>query len=128
METAHDRAEVEQAGGTAGKQAEPVLEEVALLASSFDDVVSSVEKATGTPLTGPVRDFCRSAWHEYPRGVAMCASEAAMRPGVCKPNGLFVRMLRDGDHVRQEASLDTTAEVRNPGALRRAVEDGLGEL
>jgi len=58
----------------------------------------------------------------------MCASEAAMRPGIRKPNGLFVRMLRDGDHVRQEASLDPTAEVRNPGALLRAVEGGLGEL
>lgn len=113
METARDRAEVEQASEqasrarTACKQAEqeddlnPALQASKL---TFDTVVAIVERASGTALTGPTRELCRAEYARHPVGVHMCAMEAASRRDVRTPNGLFVRMLRDSDHVRHEAA------------------------
>jgi hypothetical protein len=112
------------AGRQAGRQAGT--------APTFDDVVSIVERAAGVPLTGPARELARSAWLDYPHGVAMCASAAAMRGRA--PTGLFVRMLRDGDHVRNEAALADGAPAPSRPAESAALDeadelaDGSGDV
>src|SRR5262245_17157926 len=98
----------------------------------FDDVVVIVERASGTALTGPTRDFCAAEYARHPVGVYMCACEASSRPNVRTPNGLFVRMLKDRDHVRHEAawhSVSSVGEEPEPAAEPpAALPDGLMRL